>query len=75
MSFSEFITHPIDPQICSTQPKQPKFSIHNKEENSETDPAQQKQRKKLILNDVKNIFTYCFQPVQGGLQPILRLMA
>ena len=30
--------------------------------------AQQKQRKQLILTDDKNIFTYCFQPVQR-LQP------
>ena len=26
--------------------------------------AQQKQRKQLILTDYKNIFTYCFQPIQ-----------
>ena len=26
--------------------------------------AQQKQRKQLILTDDKNIFTYCFQPIQ-----------
>ena len=26
--------------------------------------AQQKKRKKLILTDNKNIFTYCFQPIQ-----------
>ena len=30
--------------------------------------AQQKQRKQLILTDDKNIFTYCFQPIQR-LQP------
>ena len=30
--------------------------------------AQQKQRKQLILTDGKNIFTYCFQPIQR-LQP------
>ena len=30
--------------------------------------AQQKQRKQLILIDDKNIFTYCFQPIQR-LQP------
>ena len=26
--------------------------------------AQQKERKQLILTDEKNIFTYCFQPMQ-----------
>ena len=26
--------------------------------------AQQKQRKQLVLTDGKNIFTYCFQPIQ-----------
>ena len=30
--------------------------------------TQQKQRKQLILTDNKNIFTYCFQPIQC-LQP------
>ena len=30
--------------------------------------AQQKKRKQLILTDDKNIFTYCFQPIQR-LQP------
>ena len=30
--------------------------------------TQQKQHKKLILTDNKNIFTYCFQPIQR-LQP------
>ena len=30
--------------------------------------AQQKQRKQLILTDIKNIFTYRFQPIQR-LQP------
>ena len=30
--------------------------------------AQQKQRKQLIVTDEKNIFTYCFQPIQR-LQP------
>ena len=30
--------------------------------------AQQRQRKKLILTDDKNIFTYCFEPIQS-LQP------
>ena len=41
----------IDTQICSTQPKQPKFSIHN------TKKKQQKQRKQLILTNSKNILT------------------
>ena len=48
----------IDTQICLTQPKQPKFSIHN------TKKKQQKQRKQLISTNSKNIFTYCFQPIQ-----------
>ena len=30
--------------------------------------TQQKQRNKLILTDVRNIFTHCFQPMQR-LQP------
>ena len=47
----------IDTQICSAQPKQPKFSTYNTEKrNSETYPAQQKQRKQIILADSKNIF-------------------
>ena len=33
--------------------------------------AQQKQRKQLILTDDKNIFTYCFQPIQR-LQPNIK---
>ena len=41
----------MDPEICSTRPKQPKFSIHNIEkENSETDPVQQKERKQRYFN-------------------------
>ena len=40
----------IDTQICSTQPKQPKFSIYNTEKKL-------KQRKQLILNNSKNILT------------------
>ena len=43
--------------MSSTQPKQPKFSIPNTGKNYETDPAQQKQRKQLILTDSKNILT------------------
>ena len=35
---------------------------------SETDRAQQKQRKQLILTDSEKIFTYSFQPTQR-LQP------
>ena len=33
--------------------------------------AQQTQRKQLILTDDKNIFTYCFQPIQR-LQPNIK---
>ena len=36
--------------------------------------AQQKQRKQLLLNDGKNIFTYCFQPIQR-LQPNFKTYA
>ena len=47
----------MHPQTCSTQPKQPKFLIHNEEKISESDATQQKQDKQLILTDSKNIFT------------------
>ena len=66
MTFSEFIVDLKDPQICSAQPKQPKFLIHNV--NSEIYPAQQKQCKQLVSNDRKDIFTHLFQPKQR-LQP------
>ena len=33
ISFSEFIMHSKNPQICSTQPKQPTFLVHNAEKN------------------------------------------
>ena len=59
MSFSEFTTHPT--QICSTQPKQPKFSIYSTEKKL-------KQCKQLILTNSKNILTERFQQIQC-LQP------
>ena len=69
MSFSEFITHPNrytnlfnttqTTQILSPQPRK---------KNSETDPAQQKQRKQIISADSENILAWCLQPIQR-LQP------
>ena len=73
MSFSEFITHPnrYTNLFNATQTTQILYPQHRTKKNSQTDPAQQKQRKQLILTDDKNIFAYCFQPVQR-LQPNFR---
>ena len=69
MNFSEFITHPnrYTNLFNTTQTTQILYLLHRKKK-SDTDPAQQKQRKQLILTDSKNIFIYSFQPVQR-LQP------
>ena len=70
MSFSEFKTLQKRSTDSLIQPEQSKFSIYNAGKNSETDPAQQKQRKQLYLINNKNIFIYRFQPIQR-LQPNL----
>ena len=64
MSFSEFKTLQKRSTDSLIQPEQSKFSIHNAGKNSETDPAQQKQRKQLYLTNDKNIFIYRSQPIQ-----------
>ena len=61
MSFSEFIMHPKYPQICSAQPKQPKFPLPTtQKKNSETDTKQKKQHKQLISkqNNAYNLILY-----------------
>ena len=57
MSFSEFIAHPTRSTDFLNTTQITEILSHNAEENSDTDTAQQKQRKQLILADRKNIFT------------------
>ena len=65
MSCPEFITHPKRSTDFFNKTQAAQISYQNThKKKSVKNPAQQKQRKQLLLTESKNTFTYRFQPIQ-----------